>query len=276
MVVWWHGEILSGLKTDESDLGARMSLPNFDLSGKVAVITGASKGIGEAIALTYAAAGAKVVVSSRKQEGVEAVRDKIKAAGGECLAVAAHTGDMAAIAALVQQTVEAFGGIDIAVNNAGINPHYGSILTADDSIWAKTFDVNVIGYMRLIRTVVPLMRARGGGKIINNASIAGIKGSPMLGVYSVTKAGVMMLTELLAGELAPENIQVNAIAPGVIKTKFSAALWDTPQPNTPPQQIGTVNDVTGVALYLASAASDFTTGGTFVIDGGALASQRWG
>ena len=248
-------------------------LPDFDLTNKVAVITGASKGIGEAIALTYAAAGAKVVVSSRKQEGVDAVAAKIHATGGEALAVAAHTGDAAAVNAMVQQTVDAFGGIDIAVNNAGINPHFGPLLTAEESVWAKTFDVNVVGYMRLVRAVVPVMRRRGGGKIINNASIAGLRGSPMLGVYSITKAGVLMMTELLANELAPDQIQVNAIAPGVIKTKFSTALWDSPQPITPANHIGSVDDVTGIALYLASAASNFTTGATFVIDGGATVAN---
>ena len=247
-----------------------MTLPNFDLTGKVAVITGASKGIGEAIARTYAEAGASVVVSSRKQEGVEAVAASIRQEGGQAVGVAAHMGDVEAVNALVERAVAEYGGVDIAVNNAGINPHFGSLLSADDGIWTKTFDINVTGYMRLIRAAVPSMKDRGGGKIINNASIAGLRGSPKLGVYSVTKAGVLMMTELMANELLPHNIQVNALAPGVIKTKFSAALWDTSDPVTPNNQIGTVDDMIGIALYLASPASDFTTGGTFVIDGGAI------
>ncbi|MEM7033847.1 MAG: SDR family oxidoreductase [Chloroflexota bacterium] len=251
------------------------SLPNFDLSGKVAIITGASKGIGEAIARTYAAAGASVVISSRKQDAVDAVAASIRDEGGQAIGVAAHTGDADAVNGLVQKTVDAFGGVDIAVNNAGINPHFGPLLSAEDSIWTKTFDINVTGYMRLTKAVVPIMKERGGGKIINNASIAGLRGSPMLGVYSVTKSGVLMMTELLANELSPHNIQVNALAPGLIKTKFSQALWDSPDPVTPGNQIGTVDDMTGIALYLASSASDFTTGSTFVIDGGAtIANSR--
>lgn len=248
-------------------------LPNFDLSGKVAIITGASKGIGEAIALTYAAAGADVVISSRKQDAVDAVVAKIREAGGQALGLAAHTGDADAIDNLVNRTVDAFGGVDILVNNAGINPHFGPLLSAEESVWQKTFDVNVIGYMRLIKAAVPHLKQRGGGKIINNASIAGLKGSPLLGIYSITKAGVIMMTELLANELVSDNIQVNALAPGVIKTKFSAALWDSPKPTAPAHQIGKVADITGIALYLASPASDFTTGTTFVIDGGALVAR---
>ncbi len=251
-----------------------MSNPLFDLTGKVAVITGASKGIGEAIAHAYAAAGASVVVSSRKQEAVDAVAADIREAGGQAIGVAAHTGDDEAIANLVKQAVEAFGGIDIAVNNAATNPHFGPMLTASDSMWDKTFDVNVKGYVRLIRAVLPEMKKRGGGKVINNASIAGLNASPGMGVYCVSKAGVLMMTKVLANELAPHNVQVNALAPGFIKTKFSSAVWKSPQLSemvkrqTPQKRIGSVEEITGIALYLAAPASNFTTGATFVIDGG--------
>lgn len=248
----------------------------FDLTGKVAVITGASKGIGEAIAHTYAAAGASVVVSSRKQDAVDAVAAQIREAGGSALGVAAHMGDPEAVVNLVQRTVEAFGGVDIAVNNAAINPHFGPLLTASENMWDKSFDINVKGYIRLIKGVAPIMKKRGGGKIINNASIAGLRASPMMGIYAVTKAGVLMMTKVLANELAGDQIQVNAIAPGLIKTKFSAALWKNPQmaemmkKRIPQGRIGSVDEVTGIALYLAAPASNFTTGATFVVDGGAL------
>ena len=245
----------------------------FDLSGKVAIVTGASRGIGEAIALALAGAGAKVVVSSRKQEAVDAVAAQICTAGGEATAIAAHTGDAAAVEALVAATVDAYGGVDIVVNNAATNPHFGPVLTAEESHWDKTFDVNVKGYLRLIKACVPSMQARGG-KIINMASIAGKTPQPGMGVYCVTKAGVIMLTEVLAAELAPLNVQVNAIAPGFVKTKFSAAIWADEQLNTatlaaiPQQRMAEPEEIAGIALYLASPASSFTTGATILVDGG--------
>lgn len=257
-----------------------MTDPRFDLAGKVALITGASKGIGEAIALTFAGAGARVVLSSRKQEAVDAVAAKIRETGAEALAVAAHTGSTSDVEALVARTVEAFGGVDIAVNNAAVNPHFGPLLDASDSIWDKTLEVNLKGYARVARAVVPSMRTRGGGKIINMASVAGLRPAPRMGIYGVTKAGVLMMTGVLAVELASDNIQVNAIAPGFIKTKFSAAVWTNAETDalvrraTPQGRMGTVDELTGIALYLASAASSFTTGGTFVVDGGlTVASQ---
>ena len=247
---------------------------SFDLSGKVAIVTGASRGIGEAIAVTLAGAGANVVVSSRKQEGVDAVAERIRAGGGEATAITAHTGDAAAVEALVAAAVESYGGVDIVVNNAATNPHFGPVLTADESHWDKTFEVNVKGYMRLIKACVPSMQARGGGKIINMASIAGKVPQPGMGVYCVTKAGVIMLTEVLAAELAPLNIQVNAIAPGFVKTKFSAAIWSDDALNTatlaaiPQQRMAEPEEIAGMALYLASPASSFTTGATILVDGG--------
>jgi len=251
-----------------------MPNPSFDLSGKVALITGASKGIGEAIALAYARAGARVIVSSRKQEAVEAVAERVRQLGGEAVAVAAHTGTTPEVEGLVQAARQAFGGVDIAVNNAATNPYYGPLLGAEESIWDKTLDVNLKGYARVIRAVVPTMKERQGGKIINIASIAGLRPAPMMGLYGISKAAVLMMTQVLASELAADNIQVNAIAPGFIKTKFSAAIWSNPETEalvrkaTPQGRIGTVEEVTGIALYLASSASSFTTGATFVIDGG--------
>ena len=204
-------------------------LPNFDLTGKVAIITGASRGIGESIARTYAAAGAAVVLASRKQAALDGVAAAIRAEGGQALALAAHTGDSDAVQALVQAATDEFGGVDILVNNAATNPHFGPILSAEDSHWAKILDVNVVGYFRMAKAAAAAMEKRGGGAIVNLASIAGKRPQPGMGVYCVSKAAVLMLTEVLAAELAGANIRVNAIAPGFIKTAFSSAIWQNPQ-----------------------------------------------
>ena len=251
---------------------------NFDLTGKVALITGGSRGIGLAIAEAYVAAGAQVALAGRKQEAVDAAAETIRQAGGEALAVAAHTGDGAAVTALVERVVEQYGGIDILVNNAATNPHFGPFLTAEDSHWDKILDVNVKGYFRVAKACIPFMRARGGGKIINMASVAGLEPQRMMGVYCVSKAAVLMMTQVLAAETAAENIQVNAIAPGFVKTKFSQVLWSTPDIHDrlvtaiPAGRMAEAEEIAGIAIYLASAASSFTTGATFVVDGGQLAN----
>ena len=256
------------------------AVPDFDLSGKVAIVTGASRGIGEAIACAYAAAGARLVLASRKQESLDAVAEKIHAAGGEALAVAAHTGSADAVRSLLIGATAAYGGVEILVNNAATNPHFGPILSAEESHWDKILDVNLKGYFRLAQACVPSMTARGGGKIINIASVAGKQPQPGMGVYSVSKAAVLMLTEVLALELAAANIQVNAIAPGFIKTHFSSAIWSDPQLNRqvlkmiPQGRMAAVEEVTGIALYLASPASSFTTGATMMVDGGQLVGNR--
>lgn len=256
--------------------------PSFNLTNKVALITGASRGIGQAIAEAYAAAGAKVVLASRKQAGLDVVAQIIRANGGEALAVAAHTGDETAVQSLIDQATTAYGGIDIVVNNAATNPHFGHILSADDSHWDKILDVNVKGYFRVAKLCAESMKERGGGKIINMASIAGLEPQPMMGVYSVSKAAVLMLTQVMAAELAQFNIQVNAIAPGFVKTKFSAALWQNPMINEavlksiPQGRMADPEELTGIALYLASDASSFTTGSTFTIDGGQMVGSSIG
>jgi NAD(P)-dependent dehydrogenase (short-subunit alcohol dehydrogenase family) len=248
----------------------------FDLSGKVALITGASRGIGEAVAFAYAQAGARVVLASRKQADLDGVAQRIRESGGDALALAAHSGDAAAIANVVEQAVSTYGGIDVVVNNAATNPHFGPILTAEDSHWDKILDVNIKGYFRVVKACVDSMKARGGGKIINMASVAGLEPQPMMGIYSVSKAAVLMLTKVLAAELAQFNIQVNAIAPGFVKTKFSAALWQNPQINQavlntiPQKRMAEPDEIAGLAVYLASPASSFVTGSTFIVDGGQL------
>ncbi len=249
---------------------------SFQFQDKVALITGASRGIGQAISEAYASAGAKVVLVSRKQPGLEEVASQIIANGGEALAVAAHTGDESAINELLRKVNAHFGGVDILVNNAATNPHFGPILTADEGQWAKILDTNLVGYFRMAKTCVESMRERGSGVIINIASVAGKIPLPGMGVYCVSKAGVLMLTKVLAVELASQNIRVNAIAPGFVKTRFSAALWDNPKieaatlKTIPQKRIADPQEVVGAALFLASDASSYVTGETIVIDGGQL------
>jgi NAD(P)-dependent dehydrogenase (short-subunit alcohol dehydrogenase family) len=257
-------------------------MSEFPLEGKVALITGASRGIGRAIALRFAQAGAKVVVSSRKQERVQAAADEIATAGGQALAIQAHVGQPNDVALLVARTVETFGRVDIAVNNAATNPHFGPLLTADEAQWDKILDTNIKGCFRVCKAVAPHMETQDGGKIINLASIAGLRPSPGMGIYGISKAAIIMLTKTLALELGPANIQVNAIAPGVIKTRFSQLLWQTPQiaepilSHLPLGRFGEPEDVAGLALYLASPASDYVTGGVFLVDGGLSVSPVTG
>lgn len=246
----------------------------FDIRGKVAVITGASRGIGLAIATTFAEAGAKLVISSRKQEGLDAAASTIRAKGGDVTAIAAHNGDKAQLQALAQAAIQTYGGIDILVNNAATNPHFGPLLDAEDSLWQKTLDVNLMGNVWLTQAVVGSMRERGGGRIINVASINGLRPGRWQGIYSITKAAIINLTQTLAMELASDNILVNAIAPGLVKTRFASAIWDNEillnpiVERTPLQRIGDPEDIAGIALYLASPASRFATGQVFVVDGG--------
>ena len=253
-----------------------------DLTGKVALVTGASRGIGRAIAEALAASGARVVLASRTQETLDEAAEAIRAAGGEALAVAAHTGDPEAVAALIERTADTYGGLDVVVNNAATNPHFGPILTAEESHWDKTFEVNVKGYFHVVRAAAPLMRVGGGGKVINIASVAGKAPQPGMGVYCVSKAAVLMLTEVLAAELARWNIQVNALVPGFVKTKFSRAIWDNPEINdavlriTPQRRMADPDELTGLALLLASSASDFITGAALTIDGGLLVGNALG
>ena len=251
----------------------------FDLTGRVAIVTGASRGIGRAIAEQYARAGAKVVLSSRKQDALDEVAEQIRHAGGEAIGIAAHNGDKEALQSLVEQTENRYGKLDILVNNAATNPHFGTILEADDSYWRKTIAVNLMGNVWLSQAAVKVMRAGGGGKIINVASIVGVNPGRYQGIYSITKAAVISLTKTLATELGADNIQVNAIAPGLVQTKFAEALWGNEDllaqvlAQTPAGRIGQPTDIAGLALFLASSASDFTTGAVFVLDGGLTASS---
>lgn len=246
------------------------------LDDKVAIVTGASRGIGRAIAEAYAAAGARVALASRTQEALDEVAHGIAEAGGEALPIAAHTGSDEAVDALVAQVTDAWGGVDVVVNNAATNPHFGPVLTSEMSHWDKTYDVNVKGYFRMARACVPSMTARGGGSVINVASVAGEKPLPGMGVYCVSKAAVLMLTEVLAAELARKGVRANAIVPGFVKTQFSSVLWEDDrnaqklEALIPQRRIAAPEELAPLALYLASEASSFVTGGRFVIDGGQL------
>ena len=246
----------------------------FNLSGRVAIVTGASRGIGRAIAEAYARAGAQVALASRKQDALDEAAEAIRRSGGDAIGIAAHNGDKDALKVLVDQTLSRFGRLDILVNNAATNPHYGALLEAADSYWHKTIEVNLMGNVWLSQAAVKAMRRTGGGKIINVASIVGLTPGHHQGIYSATKAAVISLTRTLAAELGGDNIQVNAIAPGLVQTQFAQALWGNPDllapvlARTPAGRVGQPEDMTGIALFLASSASDYTTGAVFVLDGG--------
>lgn len=251
-----------------------MKKPNFDLTDKVAIVTGGSRGIGKAIANGFCNSGATVVIASRKQDGLDKAAEEINSESGKVVPIAAHTGDRDAVENLIQKTLDTCGGIDIVVNNAATNPQFGPLLQSEESQWDKVWEVNVKGYFRLAKASFSHMKKRGGGKIINVSSIAAKLPLIGMGVYSISKAAVVMLTKMLAQELAPDNIQVNAIAPGFIKTQFSSGLWknekvhDEILKSIPQRRLAEPEEIAGIALYLASDASSFTTGETMTVDGG--------
>jgi dehydrogenase/reductase SDR family member 4 len=248
----------------------------FRLDGRVSVVTGASKGIGEAIARALAEAGARVVVSSRKQEAVDEVAHAIAAAGGEAIAVAANVGRLDEARALVDRAAAHFGGVDVVVNNAAANPVFGPVVDTDEAVFDKIMAVNVKGPLEVARRAYPLMKARGGGSVVNISSIGGVSPEPGLGLYSVSKSAVIMLTKVLAQEWGADNIRANVICPGLIKTKFSQTLWGDDRllrhtlAQQPLQRIGVPEDVAGLALFLASDAAAYCTGGVYMVDGGYL------
>ena len=249
---------------------------SFDLTGRVALVTGASRGIGEAIARGLAQHGAEVVVSSRKREGCEAVAAEIVAAGGKARAVACHIGDMAALEATFAQIREEYGRIDVLVNNAATNPYYGHVLDTDLGAFQKTVDVNIRGYFSASVFAGRLMRENGGGSIINVASVNAVRPGPMQGIYSITKGAVLNMTKAFAKECGPHGIRCNAILPGLIRTKFAGALIADEQQlahylgGHPLGRVGEPQDLAGAAVFLASPASAYVTGEFLVVDGGFL------
>ena len=246
----------------------------MSLKNKTALITGASKGIGEAIAILFAQQGANVVINSRKQEELDLVVKKIKDAGGKCISIAANTSDMTSCKMLIDKTVDAFGGIDILVNNAASNPVFGPMVQTEEWAFDKIMNVNVKAPFALAKLAYPHMKLKGNGSVINMSSIAGDTPDPGLGLYSVSKAALNMLTKVLAKEWGVDNIRVNAICPGLIKTKFSQALWQDEailkkwMKLVPMGRMGTVEEIAALALFLASDDSSYCTGTMFTADGG--------
>ena len=248
----------------------------FDLSGKVAVITGSSRGIGKAIAERMADHGAKVVISSRKAGPCDEVAAAINAKhAGAAIAIPASISSKDDLQRLIDETRKAFGKVDILVCNAASNPYYGPMSGISDDAFRKILDNNIISNHWLIQMVAPEMKARKDGAIIIISSIGGLRGSGALGAYAISKAADMQLARNLAQELSPNNIRVNCIAPGLVKTDFAKALWDTPESErrssfaTPLRRLGEPDDIAGAAIFLASRAGAWLTGQTIVVDGGA-------
>jgi NAD(P)-dependent dehydrogenase (short-subunit alcohol dehydrogenase family) len=248
----------------------------FDLTGKVAIVTGSSRGIGLAIAAAMAEHGAKVVISSRKQDACDEVAHAINAQHGDgtAIAVAANISSKQDLQNLVDQTEQAFGRIDVLVCNAASNPYYGPMAGISDEQFRKILDNNVIANHWLISMVAPEMLERGEGSIIIVSSIGGLTSSTMIGAYNISKAADFQLARNLAAEFGPKGVRVNCIAPGLVKTDFARALWENPETlkavtrTTPLRRIGEPHEIAGAAVYLASPASTFMTGQTMIVDGG--------
>lgn len=248
----------------------------FDLTGRVAIITGGSRGIGESIALALSEFGARVALCSRKIEGLDSVREKIESRGGEAICIPAHMGKVDTLQAVVDKTLEAFGTIDILVNNAATNPILGPLLEAELPAWEKIMDVNLKGIFFLTKAAGEVMLAKGKGSIINLSTEAAIRPAPGLGVYSISKAGVDMVTKSFALELGGKGIRVNGIAPGLVQTRFSQALWanddirQAVETKIPLGRMAQPDEIACLAVYLASDASSFLTGQTILVDGGSM------
>lgn len=255
-----------------------MTVADFSLSGRVAIVTGGSRGIGRGIALGLAEAGADVCIAARKPESLQEALEELRGFGHRAIAVPTNVREMTSLENLIAETKSQLGRVDILVNNAGTNPVFGPTVNIDERAWDAVMNTNLRAVFFLSKLAREAMLEHGqGGSIINIASTGGLRASGGLGVYSVSKAGVVMLTRVLAKEWGKDGIRVNCIAPGLIRTEFSRALWD-PQmgarggnEGAPLARIGEPNEVAGAAVYLASTASSFTTGETIAVDGGSLA-----
>ena len=250
---------------------------DFSLTGKIALITGASRGIGKAIAMTLSDHGADCILVSRKLEGLREVADKIEERGAKARVLACHMGYLDQIESLFKAVRNEFGRLDILVNNAGTNPYFGEMLGADEAVWDKTHDVNLKGPFFMIKYAAPLMAESGGGAIVNVSSVRGVKPELMQGIYSITKAGLITMTKAYAQELADKNIRVNALLPGLTKTKFTRVLVDNKEyydqaiKDIPMGRYAEPEEMAGAALYLLSGAASYTTGICLTCDGGLLA-----
>ena len=251
-----------------------MNPQKFSLAGKVAIVTGASRGIGRAIAMDLAAAGARVVVSSRKQEGVDAVAAEIRAAGGQALALACHVGKADQRKALVERTLAELGRIDVLVNNAATNLAFAPALQVEESVFDKIMEINAKGPFELAKAAYEALQ-QSRGSVINIASVEGVRPARMMAAYAASKAALISLTKSLAQEWGPE-IRVNVILPGLTKTQFAEPLWSNDEiarevtGRTPLQRIAEPEEISGLAVFLASAAGSYCTGTAFNVDGGYL------
>jgi NAD(P)-dependent dehydrogenase (short-subunit alcohol dehydrogenase family) len=254
-----------------------MSEKNLDLSGKVAVVTGGSRGLGKAIALAMAKQGASVAICGRKQEGLDQAKKEFGEMGLQVMAQVANVGKSDQVDALFQAVGDQFGRLDILVNNVGMNILTPSVTEADEALWDKIIETNLKGAYLVSSRAVRLMKKGAGGKIINISSIAAQKAAMGMGIYCVAKAGVEMLTKILAIELAQDHINVNAVAPSVVRTQFSQPFWSNDSllkeitKTIPMGRIAEIDDVVGTVLFLASGLSDFVTGEVINVDGGSMA-----
>lgn len=252
----------------------------FSLEGKVAIITGASKGIGEAIAFAYVQAGARVVVNSRKQDAVDEVAEALNAQnrgeGISAIGVAGQVGNLVDCQKIFDGAMSSFGRVDIIVNNAATNPVFGPVEQTDDRAFNKIMEVNVKAPFELAKLCLPVMQQNGGGSIVNISSIGGVSPENFLGIYSVSKAALISLTKVMAMEWGKYNIRANVICPGLIQTKFSEALWSNDKilkhvlNNVPLNRVGQPDEISGLALFLASDSAGYCTGSVFMADGGYL------
>lgn len=254
----------------------------FDLTGKVAVVTGGSRGIGKAISLRLAQHGAKVVVASRKLDACEAVVKEIAAHGGTGVAKACNIAHKDQLAALVEFTNQTYGNIDVLVCNAAVNPYFGPAHEMPDDAWDKVMDCNIRSNFWLTNMVIPKMAAAGGGSIVIVSSIGGFIGNDVIGAYAISKAADLQMARNICVEWGHKNIRANCIAPGLIKTDFARALWENPQilettlRTTPMKRIGDPDEIAGAAVFLASSAGSYMTGQTIIVDGGRVAGSPRG
>ncbi len=254
-----------------------MPYVDFSMNGKVALVTGGSRGIGEAIARAFVEQGATVIISSRKQEGLDAVAESINAEGGTCIPIASHAGKPEDIAALFERIEKEHSGVDVLVNNAATNPFFGPAIEISEAAFDKTVEVNLKGYFMMMQHAARQMKAKGAGSIINVASIAGIRPGPNEVTYALTKAAVISMTKGYAKELGPDGIRINAIAPGVVETHFAKVLVETKEihdrimAHTPLRRHAQPKEIAGAAVFLASEAGSYATGSVIVLDGGASA-----